>query len=355
MRSDSAVYLLALKLSGFTDANIYHLLSKADPQEAYERAEKILGKLELKGAPRKVLPEEAERTIHEKRMEYTTLLSPDYPVLLKQIEDPPPVLFYRGTLPPADAFCFAIVGTRTPTVYGKQVARYFARELARIGMVITSGFARGTDREAHQGALDTERVTVAVLGSGVDVVYPAEHKSMYYRILEKGAVISEQPPGTMPDRYNFPGRNRIISGISRGVLIVESGEQSGALITAQYALEQNREVFAIPGRIDSPKSKGPHRLIRSCRARLVADPADILEEFPEFGRNLLSAPTSEVELSDEEREVLQHIGDEPTHLEEISEKSSLADSVVLSVLTQLELKGIVQKHPGGTFTRAFRV
>jgi DNA processing protein len=343
-------------MSGYSDASIRSLLGVASPEDAFNRADEILGKLALKDGRARVSPEEAVSQLRQKKMEYTTVLSNDFPVLLKHLDDAPPVLFYRGRLPPADAFCFAIVGTRSPTVYGKQVGRYFAHELARLGMVIVSGFARGTDREAHLGALDANAITVAVFGSGVDVVYPAEHRTLYYKVLERGAVISEQPPGTLPDRYNFPGRNRMISGISRGVLVVESAEESGALITAQFALHQNREVFAIPGRVDSPKSKGPHRLIRSSQARLVSDPADILEEFPEFERHLLtSLPAAVTALSYEEKEVMEHIGEEPRHLEEISEKSALAESTVLSVLTQLELKGLVQKHPGGTFTRTLRL
>jgi DNA processing protein len=353
--SEASAFVLALKLSGYSDANIRNLLAVATPEEAFHRADEILGKLSLKHANAKISPEEAVLQLQKKKVDYVTIFSAQYPVLLKEIEDAPPVLFYRGQLPPADGFCFAIVGTRSPTVYGKQVARYFARELGRLGMVIVSGFARGTDKEAHLGTLEANGVTVAVFGSGVDVVYPAEHKAVYYKILERGAVISEQPPGTLPDRFNFPGRNRIISGMSRGVLIVESGEESGALITAQFALQQNREVFAIPGRIDSPKSKGPHRLIRLSQARLITDPADILEEFPEFERTLLSESPQDVSLTEEEKQVMEYIGEEPVHLEEIAEKSALSEAVLLSVLTQLELKGVIQKHPGGTFTRALRL
>lgn len=353
-RQDSP-FILALKMSGYSDKNIRDLLELADGEEAYNRADALLGKLGLKEGRTRVSPEEAEKVLRDKRVEYTTIADPDYPVLLKQIEDAPPVLFHRGQIPPADAFCFGIVGTRSPTPYGKQVGRYFGRELARLGMVIVSGFARGTDKEAHLGALEANGVTVAVFGSGVDVVYPSEHKALYYRILERGAVLSEQPPGTMPDRYNFPVRNRIISGMCRGVLIVECGEESGAIITAQYALEQNREVFAIPGRIDSPKSKGPHRLIRDSRARLVSDPVDILEQFPEFERPLLESASREIPLTQEEQEILKLVGEEPTHLEVIAEKASMPEAVVLSLLTQLELKGVVQKLPGGTFTLALRL
>ena len=207
-----------------------------------------------------------------------TSRDPDYPSRLKEIYDYPPVLYIRGKLLPQDEWCLAVVGTRRSTVYGRQVAEEITADLARNKITIVSGLAKGIDSIAHQGALGAGGRTIAVAGCGLDIVYPAENAALARKIIEQGALISEFPLGTRPKPENFPRRNRILSGLSLGVLVVEANETSGAMITAHLALEQNREVFAVPGSILSPASRGVNRLIQE-GAKLVRDYTDILEEL----------------------------------------------------------------------------
>ena len=203
---------------------------------------------------------------------------PDYPARLKEIYDYPPVLYIRGSLQPEDEWCLAVVGTRRPTVYGKQVTEEIVTGLARNRITVVSGLAKGIDSMAHQSALEAGGRTIAVMGGGLDAIYPAENAGLARDVVKSGALLSEYHPGTRPRPENFPRRNRIMSGMSLGVLVVEAGETSGALITARLALEQNREVFAIPGSILSPASRGTNNLIQE-GAKLVADYTDILEEL----------------------------------------------------------------------------
>ena len=267
---------------------------------------------------------------------------PDYPARLKEIYDYPPVLYIRGSLLPEDEWCLAVVGTRRVTVYGRQVTEEIVTDLARNKITIVSGLAKGTDSVAHRSALDAGGRTIAVFACGLDIVYPSENASLARSIIQQGALISEYPLGTRPKADNFPRRNRIMSGLSLGVLVVEAGETSGALITAHLAVEQNREVFAIPGSILSPASQGTNRLIQE-GAKLVRSYTDILEELN------LTAVAHQIEMkelipaSDTESLLLKQLGAEPTHIDEICRSSGLPISTVSSTLTMMELKGLVKQ------------
>ncbi len=265
-----------------------------------------------------------------------------YPARLKEIYDYPPVLYLRGSLLPEDEWCLAVVGTRRATVYGKQVTEELVTDLARNKITIVSGLARGIDTIAHRSALEAGGRTVAVFACGLDMVYPAENEKLARDIVENGAVLSEYPPGTRPRAENFPRRNRILSGLSLGVMVTEADETSGAMITARMALEQNREVFAIPGSILSPVSRGTNHLIQE-GAKLVRECSDILEELN------LTAVTRQMEMrevlpeSETESALLKQLGAEPTHIDEVCRKSGLSAAEVSGTLAMMELKGLVKQ------------
>ena len=292
-----------------------------------------------------------------------------FPARLKQIPYPPPLLFIKGTLSPQDDLALALVGTRAASYYGLKTCRRLAGALAVRGITVVSGLARGIDTAAHQGALENSGRTLAVLGCGLDVVYPPENQKLYEQIPEQGALISEFPLSTPPEAKNFPIRNRIISGLSLGVVVVEAGLKSGTSITVRYALDQGREVFAVPGPIDSPTSLGPHRLIQD-GAKLVQDPEDIFSELPGLkkGQRALFAPgrvreapaaeggptpatipasaSAPPSALTPEDPLLALLGSDPLSLEEIVRTTRLATSAVLSRLTILELEGLIRELPG---------
>jgi DNA processing protein len=273
---------------------------------------------------------------------------PDYPENLRQIHDPPPFLFVHGTLSPADRLAVALVGSRAASSYGLQITREISEGLSRVGVTVVSGLARGIDAQAHWSALQAGGRTIAVLGSGIDVIYPSEHHALFMAIGEHGAVVSEFLMGTKPDAENFPTRNRIISGLSLGTVIVEATEKSGSLITAQTALEQNREVFAVPGPINA-RSRGTHQLIRD-GAKLTERVEDILEEIAP--RLLHARPKAgpPVEVDPREAQVLEGLGEETRHIDEVIERCGLPPAQVLDALLTLELKGLVQQLPGKYYT-----
>ena len=291
-------------------------------------------------------------SIQQKDVQVLTLLDDDYPKLLKQIDQAPPVLYVRGSLLPADDFAIAMVGTRRISAYGQQVTRDTSLYLAGHGLTIVSGLARGVDALAHQSALQAGGRTIAVLGSGADVIYPPEHRQLAEAIIENGAIISDYPLGTQPEGVNFPPRNRIISGLSLATVVVEAGERSGALITADFAVEQGRDVFAVPGNILSPSSKGTNRLIQKGAYALVSpqDVLDVLElsqvEDYQAARKALPADTTEAK-------ILQSMDYEPVHVDEICNEVGLAVEKVTAALTMMELKGLVQ-HVGGMRYAAIR-
>ena len=266
----------------------------------------------------------------------------NYPARLKEIYDYPPVLYIRGSLLPEDEWCLAVVGTRRTTVYGRQVTEEIVTDLAQSKITIVSGLAKGVDSVAHQAALAAGGRTIAVFACGLDTVYPSENANLARSTIQQGALISEYPLGTRPRAENFPRRNRIMSGLSLGVLVVEADESSGAMITAHLALEQNREVFAIPGSILSPTSRGTNHLIQE-GAKLVRDYTDILEEL-----NLMSVAhqmemREAIPASDTESLLLKQLSAEPTHIDEVCRSTSLPTSTVSSTLTMMELKGMVKQ------------
>jgi len=280
-----------------------------------------------------------------------------YPPSLAAIPDPPSHLYLKGEIRPEDGLALAIVGSRAASTYGLQTTNRIARDLARHGVTVVSGMARGIDSEAHKGALAAGGRTIAVLGSGLNVIYPPENRELYHRIAERGAVVSEYPLDAEPDAVHFPSRNRIISGLSLGVTIVEAAPKSGSLITAQLALEQGREVFAVPGSVDSMRSRGTHHLIRQ-GAHLVETAEDILTELESLvrawgrGAQRVEAPAAPPEpLSREEEQVLALLGEEPLHIDLLTERAGLSPSSTASALLTLELKGRARQIPGKRFVR----
>jgi DNA processing protein len=282
-----------------------------------------------------------------------------YPTRLKEIPDPPGVLFVRGTIAPTDGLAVAIVGTRHATHYGLAQAERLAGGLARAGYTIVSGLARGIDAAAHRGALKAGGRTLAVLGSGVLNVYPPEHAALAGEVIAQGAVMSENPPLSPPLAGAFPQRNRIITGLSLGVIVVEAADRSGALISARHAMEQGREVFAVPGRVDSRMSRGCHRLIRD-GARLVESVDDVLEELGplatptprEDGREVRHP--AELQLNEPEQAVLSAVTDDPTSIDDLVVASGLAVHNVLSTVSVLEMKRLIRRVSGNRVIRAFR-
>jgi DNA processing protein len=278
--------------------------------------------------------------------------SADYPVYLKETDSPPPLLYVRGELLKDDQWAVAVVGTRRLTSYGRQVTRDLVRGLVRSRVTVISGLARGIDSVAHLQALDSGGRTLAVMGCGADVIYPAENRGLAARIVGgQGALISDYPLGTQPDGKNFPARNRIISGLSLGVVVVEAGERSGALITAKFALEQGREVFAIPGNINSPVSRGPNRLIQE-GAKLVRHVDDILEELNLTMVSEHSAVQMIMPETAEEAALLSYLSHQPLHIDDLTRLTELPSGMVSSTLSMMELKGMVQQVGGMSFVLA---
>jgi DNA processing protein len=296
-------------------------------------------------ALRATLDPEAElERLKKLRMTVLTWKDPLYPPLLRQIDDAPPVLYLYGKLTAADQFTLAVVGTRNSSTYGQQVTQRMVTELARGQVTIVSGLALGIDTIAHAAALDAGGRTIAVLACGLDIVYPPDNRKLAHRIVEsgQGVLISEHPPGKRPDSNNFPARNRIISGLSLGVLVVEAPERSGALITADRALKQGRDVFAIPGSILSSRSAGVNKLIQD-GARPVMDVRDIIESL-----NLFMIPRQmemQAILPDnaEEKKLLELLSHEPMHIDDLIRESDLPAHEVSSVLTMMELKGMIKQ------------
>jgi len=275
----------------------------------------------------------------------------EYPIRLKEIYDPPALLFVKGSISKVNDKCVAIVGTRSPSSYGKLVTEQICSGLVNSGYTIISGLARGVDTIAHQTAVKLNGRTIAVIGSGFDYMYPPENKRLAEMIAESGAIISEFPFQTIPDPANFPRRNRIISGLSLGILISEAGSKSGALITAYHALEQNREVFAIPGQITSVRSSGTNRMIQE-GAKLVTDISDILQELEgQLGQHYTEQKQSPQNLSPAELKVYQLLDEQPIHIDQVLQKCDLSSAQVLSALLTLELSGAVRQLSGKMFIR----
>jgi DNA processing protein len=273
----------------------------------------------------------------------------NYPINLTHLHDPPPFLYVHGEVLPTDRFAIAIVGSRSASTYGRTMARALARGLAEKGVTVVSGLARGVDAEAHRATIAADGRTLAVLGSGVDVIYPSEHRSLAQEVTTHGALLSEFALGTKPDAMHFPYRNRVISGLTLGTVVVEANEKSGSLITARCALEQNREVFAVPGSVTSDRSRGPHRLIKE-GAKLVEGVEDILSEIaPTLVSTPPTSPTPSIDLDLYEQQLVAQFGDDPIHVDALISKSGLSAARVLEILLGLELKGGVMQLPGTHF------
>jgi DNA processing protein len=270
-----------------------------------------------------------------------------FPSNLKGLAHMPPVLFILGEVRDEDKLAVAVVGTRHPTNYGRQVAEKLGKELAQNGVTVVSGLARGVDTYAHTGALAAGGRTIAVLGCGIDIYYPPENRKLYDAISSQGAVISEFPLGMEPLAMNFPKRNRVVSGLSKVVVAVEAGEKSGVLNTVQWAADQGRDVFAVPGHITNPQSTGTNRLLRD-GAKPVTSAEDILRDL---GLAMKVEARAKVEVADEERPVLEFLSSEPLHVDEICEGLGIPMAALLCVLLQLELKGLVRQLPGKFFVK----
>ncbi len=306
------------------------------PERALQNFLRMRGEIDL---------DQLYESIQNKNITVLTTQDEMYPRLLQEVHQPPPVLYVRGSLLPADELAVAIVGTRRVSAYGRQVAQDTAFFLAGHGLTIVSGLARGVDALAHQAALRAGGRTIAVLGSGVDVIYPPEHRKLAEEIIENGALVSDYPLGTQPEGVNFPPRNRIISGLSLASIVVEAGERSGALITADFSIEQDRDVFAVPGNVLSPMSRGTNRLIQKGAYALVS-PQDVLDVLDiervtahQVARQALPADTTEAK-------ILQVMDFEPLHVDDVCAAVNMPVDKVNAALTMMELKGLVQ-HVGG--------
>lgn len=317
----------------------YNQLKEAGIEE--EIVSEFLGKREQTDLER-----EWEK-LEKEGIKIITILDKNYPARLKEIYNPPALLYLKGKLQ-KDEYSLAIVGTRKPTAYGRQAVLEITSQLAQNGLAIVSGLALGIDGLAHQACLDAKGSTIAVLGGGIDkkTLYPAKHQGLAEKIIEQGgAVISEYPVGTVPLKQNFPYRNRIISGLSLGVLVIEAPEDSGALITARYALEQDREVFALPGSIYSQNSLGPNNLIKM-GGKLVTSAADILGELNLRQAIEFIAAKKIVPDTKEEALILEHLSREPLHIDKLVELSKLNTALVNATLTIMEMKGKVKNLDG---------
>lgn len=276
---------------------------------------------------------------------------PDYPYLLSQVYNAPPVLYVWGALTKEDEWAVSVVGTRRASVYGKEAARMVSSGLARAGVTVVSGLARGIDSVAHRSCLESGGRTIAVLGSGVDVIYPRENARLATEIAERGAVVSEYALGTKPDARNFPPRNRIISGLTLGTVVIEAGRSSGALITASFAAEQGRDVFAVPGSIFARTSQGTNHLVQQ-GATMVCEVNDVLEELNLTMVSEQAQAREVIPENDTEAQLLSHLGAEPLHVDELGRAVSLPIAQVTSALALMELKGMVRQVGGMSYVLA---
>jgi len=293
--------------------------------------------------------EAEERRARSAGATIVTTADPGYPAPLRELPDPPPVLYLLGAVAPEDEAAVAVVGARTATAYGRTMAARIAGGLAACGVTVVSGLARGVDAAAHRAALESGGRTIAVLGSGLDRLYPPEHRRLGAEIALRGAVLTEFPFGSAPERWHFPMRNRLVSGLARGVVVVEAAARSGALITADAALEQGRDVFAVPGPATAPTSAGTNRLIRQ-GATLVESAADVLEELPGLAARLPGrAPRPEPATTPGERRILEGLAAGPQPIDALVRAAGAPAADTAALLTALEVKGLVRQHPGNLF------
>lgn len=303
--------------------------------------------------------ESEHELIRRNKVKIITIQDENYPQQLKMIPDAPVVLYMKGELPEDQPLAVSIVGSRKASIYGTTMAEQFSTRLSELGMTIVSGLARGIDTAAHKGALKANGATIAVLGSGLAHIYPTENRFLADQVVDHGAIISEFSMTTPPFAYNFPRRNRVVSGMSLGVIVIEAAKRSGALITANFALEQGREVFAVPGKIDSPTSGGVNNLIKQ-GAKLVTCVEDVLEELKTPLVDYINKQEPEIkvtqerepkELTQEEQRIYRYTSERPIHIDELIENSGSYGSAIGSILLQLELKKLVKQLPGKLFVR----
>jgi DNA processing protein len=358
---DEKAYWIALnKVSGIGAVRMASLLAHCGSAEAAWRASisdlKFAGldrrTLENLLAARRDLDIEAEwERVQAAGFQVLTLLDDDYPENLRQIDAPPPLLYVRGALQPNDSWAIAIVGTRRASVYGREVAHSLSRDLAAHGITVVSGLALGVDTVAHRSSVEHGGRTLAVLGSSVDQIYPPENRGLASQIAENGAIVSEYPLGTRPDANNFPPRNRIISGLSRGVVIVEAGDRSGALITAKFAADQGRDVFAVPGSILHPGSNGCNALIQQGAIPLLTV-NDILNHLNLEQVLSQQAARTTIPADPQEATLLRYMNQEPIHLDDLVRESAMPAPQVAGLLTIMELKGLVRQVGSLSYVRA---
>ena len=313
--------------------------------------EKII--LEIVTSKEECLLEKHVELLQKKQIKYMTIQDKEYPTILKNIHLPPPVIYYCGQVE-TSLFenCISIVGSRNASYYGIRMSEQIALDLAHSGITVVSGLARGIDSMAHIGALKGKGKTIAVLGNGLDIVYPKENKHLYKEITEKGLVMSEFPPGTQPIHYNFPRRNRIVSGLSLGTVVIEAASKSGSLITAKYALEQGREVYALPGNVNTPNSKGTNLLIKD-GAKIVTSCKDILEDiFPMFSaKSKEKEEINPVDLNEDEKQILKYIKMGYWDADKLHQKMNLPINAIHYILTTLEIKNKIVIHKGSYFVK----
>jgi len=363
--AEEVFYWLALSLTpGIGSTLMRRLLDRFNtPEAVFHAPMKELSKIEglgekvaqeiRKGPLEKVVERELS-LLREVGGRVITLKDEEYPKRLKDIYDPPALLYVRGELKKEDEFAISIVGSRKTTPYGRWFTEKVSQELARHGVTIVSGMARGIDSLAHWGAISGGGRTIAVLGCGVDVIYPSENRNLFAKMIDRGAILSEFPMGSPPEGGHFPRRNRIISGLSLGVVVVQASEKSGSLITAGYALEQGREVFAVPGNVGTESSRGTHRLIKE-GAKLVESSEDILEEIlPQWRGERETTPKVEIprpDLTEEEKVLYELLSETPLHIDVMIRESRMDPGKVSSLLLNLELKGMVSQWPGKCFSK----
>ncbi len=368
MRDDIKDWLTFLALPGVGCALAHRLLDLFDTPAAVLKAGKAVSDVEGAGRQLAALFTDqgridqarlwADQEYERARAQKIHILCADdflFPSLLRTIQDPPVLLYLRGKIDCLNKPAVAVIGSRAATDYGRRVSSMLAGQLARVGIVVVSGLAMGIDGHAHAGCIEACGETIAVLGCGVDVLYPRSHGALYNQVMENGLLVSEYPLGSRPEGFRFPARNRIISGLSLGVIVVEATRKSGSLITARLALDQGREVFGVPGRIDSGKSEGVHRLLQQ-GAHLVQSADDVLEELQlaVSMHQVKSAPEVEVppqQLSGPEEKLLACIDVYPADIDELAGKSGIVPGSLQDLLLRLELKGYIRQLPGQQYER----
>lgn len=363
---DLEPWLALNRLKGFGPKTILGLLERFEnPQRVFNSSNADLKHAGLsstainliKGSDHQQVEEDLAWLEAHPRHHIITLHDPRYPSLLKELSDPPVLLYVNGDPNLLSMPQLAIVGSRSATPGGLEIAREFSYSLAEAGLVITSGLALGIDAAAHEGALKSTGKTIAVLGTGPDRIYPAKHLKLAEQVVNSGTIVTEFVPGTIPGKGNFPRRNRVISGLALGTLVVEAAKRSGSLITARFAMEQGKEVFAVPGSIRNPQARGAHALIRE-GAKLVETVEDIIEDLGSLFATLIPVGdgiVTETDLSEnfkgDQKLIMENLGYDPVSVNEIVERTGLTASEVSSILLSLELEGHISSQAGGTYLR----